>query len=206
MDIPTCKTALITASGPSLSDEDIAAFEGKVDLTIVVNDSYQRVSFANILYACDRHWWQYYNGVPDFKGIKISLQKTNYDDIFSLINEGTPHLSFEWPKIRTGKNGGYQATNLAILLGAKQIFWLGIDCKPDEKKRDHYFGDHPAKIRKGMPYKEWIYYFHTMKESLEGKGVEIINCNPDSAVDAFPRMTVSEALKRINHENQSCRS
>ena len=60
------------ASGPSLIQEDIEYCKGKAKI-YVVNDCHKIAPFADLLYAADTQWWEYYNGVPDFNGEKWTV-------------------------------------------------------------------------------------------------------------------------------------
>jgi len=71
----------------------------------------------------------------------------------------------------TGGNSGYAAINLAYLKGAQQIQLFGYDMHPD----DHVL------------YEQWSPRFRSMIPQLKKRGVTVINRNPDSYIDAFPK-------------------
>ena len=60
----TTKWAII-ASGPSLTKEDVDAVRGLN--VIVINTSYWLAPWADILYACDGHWWDWHYENTDWK-------------------------------------------------------------------------------------------------------------------------------------------
>jgi len=49
-------TAVVVASGPSLTDEQIALVEHSDVLTIAVNNSYEKLQHPDAVYACDYLW------------------------------------------------------------------------------------------------------------------------------------------------------
>jgi hypothetical protein len=85
-------------------------------------------------------------------------------------------------KIHHGGNSGYQAINLAYLLGATRIILLGYDMS--SAKGQHFFGSHPPSMANGN-YKDYIPRFDGLAKDLDREGVEVINCTPDSALTQF---------------------
>lgn len=86
-----------------------------------------------------------------------------------------------------GGNSGYQAVNLAYLLGAKTILLLGFDMFGE-----HYFGKHPDNLNNASPYQSFINSFGTINPKKHG--IEIINCSRQTALEHFPRTTISALL------------
>lgn len=184
---------VIIASGASLTDKDIQYVykrRHKCEI-IVINDNYKKAPWADYLYFCDYQWytWHKYN-VDYFKGITATLAKgTKADWEFKQgYEEG---LSFHPSYLHTGKNSGYQAINLACLMGANNIFLLGYDMQYTDGKK-HWFGDHPVKGRD--IFKDMIKCFDTMKPDLKRFGTRVINCTRDTALEAFPKRPINEVL------------
>ena len=84
-----------------------------------------------------------------------------------------------------GGNSGYQAVNLAYLLGAKTILLLGLDMYGT-----HYFGPHPSGLVNGSPFDAFIKCF----ETIDRRQVEIINCSRRSALTCFPSVPIEYVL------------
>ena len=143
------ETVVILGGGPSLEQAqiDYIANDSKV---IAVNDSYMLYADADILYACDAKWWKWHRGAPEYNGLKVGLRYCAATD--ALEGEWTEDLYpeirsliYEKPKddedgagfssvpglIRSGKDSGYQAIQLAIQLGAARIMLLGFDMKSE---------------------------------------------------------------------------
>jgi hypothetical protein len=51
-------TIVCIASGPSLTREDVDACRGAAGVVLAVNDTITYAPWADVLYACDRRWWQ----------------------------------------------------------------------------------------------------------------------------------------------------
>lgn len=86
--------------------------------------------------------------------------------------------------ISGGGNSGFQAVNLAYIMGARTIILLGFDMFGT-----HYFGRHPKCLNQHSPFKEFIKSFETIT-----KDVEIINCSRQTALTCFPIMTIESVL------------
>jgi NADPH:quinone reductase-like Zn-dependent oxidoreductase len=80
-------------------------------------------------------------------------------------------------------SSGYQAVNLALLLGATTILLVGYDMH--HRKGLHWFGAHSKEVNRNQSDPQ---VFAKTYDSIDPRayGVEIINCTPGSAVTAFP--------------------
>lgn len=86
--------------------------------------------------------------------------------------------------ISGGGNSGFQAVNLAYILGAKTILLLGFDMFGD-----HYFGKHPSVLDVASPFKKFIESFETIT-----KDIEIINCSRMTNLNCFPKKRIENVL------------
>ncbi len=186
-------TVVCIGGGPSLTPEDVATVQGRTHV-IAINDAYKIAPFAEVLYAADAKWWRHHAGVPSFKGMKFTLQPEarRWPGVQVLRNTGQYGLEHDPRALKTGRNGGYQAINLAVHFGARRILLLGYDMQAGPKGKSHWFGDHPWGSR--SPYASFIRCFDSIVEPLREAGVTVINCSRKTALDAFPRMTIDEAL------------
>jgi hypothetical protein len=91
-----------------------------------------------------------------------------------------------------GRNGGYQAINLAVHLGAKRILLLGYDMMRGPKGEEHWHGDHPNRSR--SPYTTFQACFPSLVDPLKAEGIEVINCSRRTALTCFPRKSLQDAL------------
>ncbi len=109
--------------------------------------------------------------------------------IKQLISLDMPGLSTEQGTIYRGGNSGYQAVNLAYLLGARRILLLGFDMCIEGKKR-HWFGDHPGKLNMASNYKNFARAFESIVPAKYG--IEILNLSRRTALDCFPRHNLED--------------
>lgn len=191
------------ASGPSLTVDDVEYCRGKVDAAIVVNNSYQIAPWADCLIASDLKWWRWHEGAKSFKGLKYATSKhVNWSGVQILRNTGDHGLEMKPNGLRHGLNSGYRAINLAVHFGAKTIVLLGYDMQVGPNRKEHWHPDHPVKSQ--SPYKLFIKRFRTLVEPLAQLGIEIVNCTPGSALDAFPKMPLREVLPERAQKESVC--
>ena len=106
--------------------------------------------------------------------------------------EGAGNKGLGRNKLHHGSNSGYQAINMAYLLGASKIILLGYNMgRPNGKA--HFFGDHPEGLRNGH-YEAYIKHFTRLAEDLAREGVEVINCTPDTLLTQFKRAELEAVL------------
>ena len=170
-------TAVCLASGPSLVQEDVDYCRGKATV-IAVNDAWRLAPWADALIASDSAWWRFHQGVPDFHGLKFCLEPAAASfGVQVLRNTGHDGVETADPSgLRTGRNTGAAAVNLAVHFGASRILLLGYDMEAKDEAHSHFFGAHPQGLRGGSPYALFRQMFATMVEPLRTLGVSVINC------------------------------
>lgn len=184
-------TCVILGGGPSLTREqaDYARARAKV---IAVNNAWELG--ADLLYACDWKWWATYR--PAFRGLKVTQDaRVTYPGVVRVPSVTAPGLSLDPLRTHQGMNGGYQAINLAVLLGASRIVLLGFDMRAIDGRR-HWHPDHPPGMN-NPPFERfqvWLRQFRTMLPDLKRAGVEVVNATPGSALDCFPMAPLEAAL------------
>lgn len=188
----------IVAGGESVKAADVEALRGRCRVA-VVNNAYQLAPWADVLYAADDRWWDEHPKGRQFAGLKVTPGPVPAKrwglNLVSLVDPLSPardDMTIETPGlISRGGNSGHQVTNLVIQFGCREILWLGFDCKGD-----HWHGRHPIPLRNPKPQRlaNWAATFDAQADRLKKLGVRIVNCSSDSAITAYPRMAVGEAL------------
>ena len=189
------ETVVIVASGESLTLRDIrhiamAKLQGRCRV-VAVNDSIYPCWFADLHYACDPKWWRWHAQTalksPAVR-VTVAVNLPAEWDVMCLKETGKTGFDPDPKYLRTGGNGAYQAIHLATHAGAKKILLLGVDMQGE-----HWFGGHPDNVRPdyGSVMLPW---FATLIEPLRERGVEVINCSPNSALECFPKAKLEEVL------------
>lgn len=190
---------IVAATGPSLTSE-VAATCRKSRLPIVaVSDAIMLVPWAEVVYSCDAAWWDSHRGCGWFQGEKWSSHslkprndKTEAQAAYGLrLVAGADRAGFSLDPglIHYGGNSGFQAINLAILMGAEYVVLVGFDLRGN----DHFFGRHPPELDRGGDRGRFIPAFEDAARMLPGY-ITIVNATPGSALTCFPMRPLAEAL------------
>lgn len=191
------KRMVIAAPGPSLISPDLELVRG--ELLWVVGNAWELAPWADALYHSDLRWWRAYNGeLGRYRGRRLTAGHEK-----SALPPGVePHqhrtgnwLADAFPYC-TGKNSGHGAIALAFLLHQPDhIALLGYDCQHTNGLH-HFFGPHRHNLTNPHTFVHWLADFRALQESCKKWGVSVTNCSRESAIDAFPRMTIEEWLAR----------
>lgn len=190
-------TVVCLASGPSLTKDDVDYCYGRADAIIAVNDTYRLAPFANAIMASDAAWWAVHKGVPDFLGERYSLEASacRVAGVKVLRRTGESGIETDPTGLRTGRNSGAAAINLAVHYGAARVVLLGYDMQATRGDRhSHFFGSHPFPLRRTSNYTMFRQMFEHMVEPLAKLKVEVINCSRETSLRAFPRKPLAEVL------------
>lgn len=209
------KPCFVVGGGPSLHDFEWPLLKGR--RTIGINRAFEKFD-PTIIFSMDTrflNWLQKdkYDVMPDGAGAKekfrcsqaykvwlatyrlelppeffIVLVKGNYElglKAFTFsMEEGLGH----------GNNSGYAALNLAVCLGADPIYLLGFDCNHDVKfGRTHWHSGHPLE-QKRSTVRDFIPFFNRAAERLRHTDFHVVNLNPGSALECFPKQAPKEVL------------
>ncbi len=187
----------IIASGESLTVEQCELVRqwralGDDRRVMAVNTSYRRAPFADIVYACDRRWWDvhYAEVSRTFRPEQLWTQQEGGAPMVNAIRSiRGAGLSKIRGIVHQGANSGYQAIGLAVMWGAKRIILLGFDCQGT-----HWHGEHPSPISARMPFDMWLQNFRALAPDLLAAGVGVVNCSPKSAIQVFKKRSLEDAL------------
>lgn len=199
-------TVVCIASGPSLTLKQVrhvalARLEERCRV-IAVNDAVYVAWFADWLHATDNKWWMWHRktatkfpgvkttmvtGCPEAWGVKMLRNK-------SLETPGQyGGYTDDQDALCTGGNGGYQAAQIAVKGGARKVILIGYDMKFGPNNESHFHGDHPDEMRSDYE-NTMLQWWPGLAEALSARGIEVINCSPDSAIGCFPKASLANVL------------
>lgn len=204
-------TVAIIGGGPSLTRQHVDMVRGL--RVIAVNAAYLWAPWADLLYGADSHFWADHAEGVDMPGLGLSATEVhirfcafggerctiqgsggNVADaaVHMLRADRRPGLSTDPAVVADGRNSGFHAANIAALAGAARILLLAFDGAPIGG-RTHWHGGH----RRPTPADAYLLYRKAMRDAARGfekMGVEVINCSPGSAIDAFPIVELAKAV------------
>lgn len=187
------ETVAILGCGPSLSLVDFDALRDSGQRVIAINDAIFEFADADILYFCDRKWWDGEFGRRErVEKLGIPFWRVTLENeipgVFRMRNTGATGFDEDPQCLRHGSNSGYQAMHLAVHLGAARIILHGFDMRivrgelhamaRRERQDEAGFG---RVLREEMLPK-----FQTLVDPLRERGVEVINATPGSALTCWP--------------------
>lgn len=186
----------IIGGGPSLKGFNPRLLRGR--RAIAVNCSYRLVPDADVLYWGDQRWWarNKSDAMARFRGRFKVTRKQSPDQGVDAVGWTSRGGWSDQPGHVAGRDSGCQAINLAAQMGARRIFLLGFDMQPVggennwhdlHPKREHPSPEHYAKA--------FLPGYHSVAQGLCKLGIDCYNCCPGSALEEFPKVSMSEALR-----------
>lgn len=142
--------------------------------------------------------WKAANNAPGFAGLKFAIyRRPGYDDIALLHPDSEAVLSDDPGALAIGAgNSGYQAIDLGFHLGGRRALLVGYDMRAGPGGRLHWHENHPIGMNNpdDTLFRRWREAMAALPPVLAARGLEIVNCTPNSAVTCFPAMPIEEAL------------
>lgn len=205
--------AVLLATGPSLAEADVErvrlARDRRPDLKVVaINDAYRLAPWADVVYAADAAWWAHHaaevrelpgelwtQGVHAGLGPKPAKAFASLKDRLNVVPSQRKDVpSFDPGVISQGGNSGFQAVNLAVLMGAVRVLLLGFDMGLGPDGERHFFGKHPPGLHMDSPYPIFIRAFERAAPVYAQRGIVILNASRRSALKCFRQVKLEAHL------------
>jgi hypothetical protein len=191
------QTTYIIGGGTSLRAFDFSPL--RHENVIGCNDAYLLGSWVNICYFGDKEWYDIHSTHPEFvafPGLKVSCTPFPISGVMSLERDLNDMLYLEGTKIGWFGNTGASAVNLAIRLGCLKIVLLGFDMMLGTDGQANW---HPNLVNAptDQVYANFKTQFKLLASLIDKKcpDVVVLNANPDSGLECFPKMRFDEAMK-----------
>lgn len=176
------KTAVVLASGPSLTSEDVELVRNTGWPTIVTNTTFKLAPWAAVLFFHDQPWWKVYREevIKVFRGEIVTKSPIVEHNI----------LCVRKVNFNVYGNSGAASISFAIHAGALRVICLGLDCKTDQNGQTHWHGSHPRGLGNAVSMPKWIPNFELLEEYAKEKKVKIINASRDTSLTCFTRASL----------------
>lgn len=197
-------TIVCIASGPSLTPADVDYCRGRARV-LAVKDAIRLAPWADALYGAGADgggWWKR-NGpaISWFEGPRFTLDPAAAAWATVLRDTGFTGLDTDPSGLKTGKNSGYQAINLAVHLGAARIVLLGYDLQEGAGGKQRWFGNHPWQTRSWFELGPMVApLFETLVAPLQALGVRVVNASRATRLTCFDRAPIDQALAECSME------
>lgn len=197
------RPVFLIGGGASLADFDLARLRG-LGYIVGINQAMFDASFCDAGISIDDAFINHNAGrlLEAALRCELYLVTGRFKDHVPVIpraiyiRKSASDLSL-LPDEISGSTSGYAALNLAVLKQAKRIVLLGFDYGLIDGRHhyhDAYWWHHKAN---DQSWGAWAKRFDDAAPLLKERGIEVINASPHSAVTAFPKMTIEQALNAV---------
>jgi hypothetical protein len=196
---PESNSVFIVGGGSSLLGFDWSRLDGKN--VIAINRAYEVLPNADIVYFSDPAFWREHGSrVVTHSGRKIyGVHHTRWDivpevpDIEKVKIVRTNGLSKKNGEVCQWKTSLSGAINIAVQLKFKTIYLLGIDMQWDGNTHHWHSG---YKEQMGMNlFDKMMKELKSIAGQLRGRGIKVINLNPESALRVWKKMNIDDVLE-----------
>jgi len=169
-----------------------------INVAYLIGDWIDMVFFGDVGFLL-----KHLNGLARFPGLKVSCHpqadKYNWIKYVPRDNHHPRGISDHPGRASWNGNSGAAAISVAANAGAKRIILLGFDMKLSDQKKQHWHTLYGKKEKKPgkpvhLPFDRHLRGFGEIAKDAKRRGIEIINCCPDSAITQFPKCTLKELL------------
>lgn len=138
-------------------------------------------------------------GVPEFEGLKI-CGDARAARAFPALRQVRPDMNSDRVlmqaagRIGYGGNSGFQALNLALQFGARRVILVGFDMHLADGV--HWHGRHAANLNNptAASLARWAALLDRQAPAIAALGVEVLNASPASALTAYRKVPLEDAL------------
>lgn len=195
------RRCFVVGSGASLDGFDFSRLEG--ELVICINRSGEYAP-ASLTYSLDESFVRSIRdgSLPDaqqaadfYNSPTLRVQAVTQETTQETLREADVALEAKPPRdemreslkdgIGHGHLSGFGAVNLAIMLGAEDIYLLGFDMGAGSEQFAHFHAEYPGKEDLGLYKRVRIPAFEKNRGWIRTRA-NVINLNPDSAMTTFP--------------------
>jgi len=206
------KRCFVLCGGPSLRNNfDFSKIQ--FEKTIGINKAFTKYQ-TTINYGMDLRFYDsvtfpsrtnsesaiLHNAWINFKGLRVfpKIDKARFDPSIyyvDVVKSRCISLSLD-RGIYIGNNSGFGGMMLAIALGCKEIYLLGCDMKVDsQQNRTHWHNGYGRGIKEVEKVLDrFKKEFEEIADKIKELDIKVVNLNPDSALNCFPKKDICEII------------
>ena len=181
----------------------MAAIHGRH--VIGVNVAFMIGRWIDIVFFGDNGFYlRFKRQLAEFKGLKITCNsQPGRDGFIKCMARDTSHprgISLRPGYVSWNSNSGAAAISIAAQTGAKRIMLLGFDMQLSDEHTQHFHDVYKRgkivedrRLRK-LPFRRHMRGFDQIAKDARQYGIEIINVNPESAIEQFRKVSLKEFL------------
>jgi hypothetical protein len=168
---------------------------------IAINETWRMAPWAEALYACDARWWvQRGPSAAEFRGLRVlgfDGDGVHWSGVRAGVRRGISAMVWRGRALGAGGNSGFQAMNFAARCGATKIVLTGFDMALGPNGAAHWHADHAAPSLTNPEagfLRRCAHLLDGVAVDLAARGVAVINASRQTALTAYPRANLQEAL------------
>jgi len=138
-------------------------------------------------------------GLAKFPGLRVTCHPKVVVDWIKVLARDPKYygISDNSRTVSWNHNSGAAAISIAANAGAKRIILLGFDMKLSSANDQHWHdlykkGKIVGKRQNKLPFGKQLVGFPQIAKDAKKRGIEIINANPDSAINDFKKVSIKE--------------
>lgn len=187
------KSVFILASGPSLAKANLEPLRRR----IVIGLNRSSLIYPDTHYHCtmDERLFHEYEEVLKKSRYMFTLENRPFGIPIKLL--GSEGFSRDLTQgVYSGYTVSYLALQLAVYMGFKRVFYVGLDLK-HQQGQTHFFGKDPvSENHENTEFPKMIRMLQSAVEELTDSGIRVFNCSPDSNLDCFERVSLEWAIEQ----------
>lgn len=194
------RTAIIIGGGFSVKSFDFKYVKSHWPV-IGVNDAFKLGDFIDFIWFGDQRWYEWNRDLLieqcKLGRVYTCAESIEDDPMIRCFKRGKPlGIETSLNQVSWNRASGASAINFSYHLGARKIILIGFDLKRGSNGETHWHDYHKTKDKDiDTLFLRYLEPFKKIKEDADKLGIEIINVNPDSAIQEFPKMSIKEALE-----------
>lgn len=99
--------------------------------------------------------------------------------------------------LRHGNNSAFAAMHLAAHLGASEIVLFGVDMRHGQDGKTHFHGGHGLVHLEDTMKTSMLPLFASLVKPLAKKKIRVVNASPNSALQCWPRCSISDGVALV---------
>jgi len=197
---PQCwegQDVFVVGAGPSLASFDPQRLRGKNVIACNHTGFQLGAEIVKILFFSDHSFFLSQRPQLEAFGGWIVTSSPNLTRLSSpdwLLGVNRRHDGLHREAVGFGANSGCSAVNLALIMGAKRVFLVGMDCR-EINNQTHWDGRHHNSKNNKDVYRAFLNGWEAISSALPKvfPDRQIINATPGSAIEYFPRCSYEDA-------------
>ncbi len=197
------KRIFVIGSGPSVKGIDLNRLDGEI--TIAVNHTIEHYKKAKVSLFGDPRVYGYVSEIyKNYKGLIFASHHTNIgsleqanDNVFIFAKNAEKVTTNILNGLYSDFNSGMEAVNLALVMGAAEVYLLGIDFCANNN--EYYFYGRPSWFKNSIKQVDTLLDSRVkFWDNFEPFKDRIFNCSKISRISVFEKVDLDKVLKNGN--------